>query len=455
MPQPPDFRETIAALASAPGGGGRAIIRLSGPEALSIAGGFFVGSPTLSVEAASAHESNERRRWLTGEVTLPGIITALPVDLYVWPAPQSYTGQEVVELHTIASPPLVELLLARLLDRGARLARPGEFTMRAFLAGKLDLTRAEAVAGIMAAGSRDELRQALAQLAGGISRPLEGLRENLLDLLADVEAALDFGDEDIRFVQPEELLHRLAGALAQVTLLGKQLDRRGLAGPAFRVVLAGQPNAGKSTLFNALAGLEAALVSPQPGTTRDYLVRWLDLEGTTVELVDTAGLSAGGGVIEEQAQELAKQQAMAADLMLHCREAGKGVSAEEVSFLTQAEPPVVGVATKCDLADPEPGWHPTSGVTGVGLTSLRRLLAERARQRPRSALGSSLARCRHHVGACLDHLRAAHRLALEEDPPEFLAVELRGTLDQLGEMVGAVYSDDLLDRIFSRFCIGK
>jgi tRNA modification GTPase len=454
MAAPPDFTETIVALSSAAGPGARAVVRLSGPSALSVAGRVFT-LPTPSPGDTAAAVPLLSRGCYAGELRLEGVAAPLPADLYVWRAPGSYTGQDLVELHTLSAPPLLELLIAQLLNAGARGARPGEFTLRAFLAGKLDLPRAEAVAGIIEAGSRDELKQALAQLAGGVSRPLNELRNDLLDLLAEVEAGLDFAEEDIRFVEPDELLHRLARGLAQVTLLLKQLDQRGVAGGSYRVVLAGRPNAGKSSLFNALAGAAAALVSPEPGTTRDYLVSPLNLEGLAVELVDTAGLRSEAGAVEVQAQALGREQAGQAHLVLVCVEAGRRPDEREEELLRRAEPPALGVQTKCDLAEPLLDWPTTSAVTGAGLAELRGLLAERARAHVRPALAPSLSRCRHHVTACLGHLRRAHAVVLHEDPPELLALELRGTLDELGEMVGAVYTDDLLDRIFSRFCMGK
>jgi tRNA modification GTPase len=374
--------------------------------------------------------------------------------VYFWAAPHSYTGQDLAEIHTISSPPLVELLIAQLLQVGCRAAQPGEFTLRAFLAGKLDLTRAEAVHAVIESGSRDELKQALKQLAGGMARPLQELRDDLLNLLADVEASLDFADEDIRFVQPEEMLQRISKALAQVTLLGKQIQQRGLADRVFRVVLTGRPNAGKSSLFNVLAGADA-LVSPMPGTTRDYLVQRLRLGETHIEVIDTPGWQAESGVIESQAQMLAREQAEQADLLLLCLEAGLPLLPEEETMCRRPHPPVVAIATKCDQAAPHPEMLATSAVTGTGLDSLRSLLAERAARHKQPALAPSLSRCRHHVESCLEQLRRAHGIVLFEEPPELLALELRGTLEQLGEMVGAVYTDDLLDRIFSRFCIGK
>jgi tRNA modification GTPase len=320
--------------------------------------------------------------------------------------------------------------------------------MRAFLASKLDLTRAEAVLAVIEAGSRDELRQALAQLAGGITRPLQELRSDLLDLLADLEAGLDFAEEDITFVRQEEMLRRITKALALVTHVRQQLDRRSVGERPFRAVLAGPPNAGKSSLFNK----SAALVSPAPGTTRDYLLQRLELDGVAVEVVDTAGWQEASGMIEGQAQGLAAEQVERADLILFCAEAAGSVHAAPAAF---AGRDVVHVATKCDLASAPADHLATSATTGLGIDGLRGMLRQRAQQRSRPALAPSLARCRGHVGHCLEHLRRAHSLVLEEEMPELVALELRGALDQLGEMAGAVYTDDLLDRIFSRFCIGK
>jgi tRNA modification GTPase len=437
-------RDTIVALSTACGPGARAIVRISGPHCTTALAPLFESSQPLVAG---------RRSLRSGHLRLPNL-APLPAEVLYWAAPHSYTGQDVAEVNTINSPPLLDLLIAQLLHSGCRAAKPGEFTLRAFLSGKLDLTRAEAVHAVIESDSREDLKHALKQLAGGMARPLQELREDLLNLLADVEAALDFADEDIRFVRQEEMLQRLGKALAYITLLGKQLERRGQSERAFRVALTGRPNAGKSSLFNALAGANA-LVSEVPGTTRDYLVHHLDLDGTVIELIDTPGWQIEAGTIETQAQTLAREQLERADLLLLCLEGGISIAPEEETLRYRPHPPAVAVATKIDLHSDVIPMLATSSVTGRGLDELRALLLERVRARKQQALAPSLSRCRHHVESCLEQLRRAHGIVLFEEPPELLALELRGALEQLGEMVGTVYTDDLLDRIFSRFCIGK
>jgi tRNA modification GTPase len=362
----------------------------------------------------------------------------------------------MAEVHTVSCPPLVDLLVAELMNAGARAAGPGEFTMRAFLAGKRDLPRAEAVQAVVSAANREELTQALAQLAGGMTRPLDGLRDDLRHLLADVEAGLDFSEEDIQFVDSTQVLNRLAAGLARLTLVQRQLESRADAGHAFRAVLAGAPNAGKSSLFNALVGADAALVSDRPGTTRDYIVKRLELDGVAVELADTAGWQQIDDDIERQAQQFGDEQRRRADLILVCVEAGREIGNDEAGVLRQARPEAILIRTKCDLINRVTGdGINTSAQTGVGIPELREALARAARARTASGLASSQSRCRHHVSAALEALRRAHSAVLFEDPPEVLALEIRNGLDALGALTGAIHTDDLLDRVFSRFCIGK
>lgn len=438
-----DLQDTICALSSAPGDGCRSLVRLSGPQATTILGNVF---------RCPDWKSNQRR-WYSGDLILPDLSSPIPADVYFWPAPYTYTGQELIEIHLPAAMPLVDLLIGHLLRTGARSAQAGEFTMRAFLAGKLDLPKAEAVLAVIEADSRDELQLSLQQLAGGIDQPLQSLRSDLLDLLADVEAGLDFVDEDIEFVAQDDLLLRITRGLGLITNLRQQLDRRAVSEQSFRAVLAGRPNVGKSSLFNALCR-GSALVSKEPGTTRDYLVHRMDLDGVIVDLIDTAGWQPTTNGIDHQAQELGRDQLERADLILLCQQADQPLNEEESRLLNNNDNVIV-IVTKADLSSVPPTHPATSTKTGMGLETLRQTLRERATAKHLPALAPSLGRCRAHVEACLEHLRQAHSLVLEADPPELLAVEIRGALEQLGRMVGAVYTEDLLDRIFSRFCIGK
>ena len=248
----------------------------------------------------------------------------------------------------------------------------------------------------------------MTQLAGGVTRPLDALRDDLLNLLADVEAGLDFVDEDISFVGRDDLLKRLANGLAQLTLVRKQLEGRGRTDRPFRAVLVGRPNAGKSSLYNALTGAApdaGAIVSPIPGTTRDYLVQRLELDGVTIEVLDTAGRQTARDEIDAQSQELGRHVAERADLVLVCIPAGAEPDAAEKLLLETSS--TVAIATQCDLTVAPAGRLATSAVTGHGLNDLPALLAERTRTKREPPLAPSLSRCRHHVEACLEHLRKA------------------------------------------------
>jgi tRNA modification GTPase len=282
--------DTIAAIASPPGGAARGIVRISGPESLACVARF--------VQANDGQPMSPRRapRAVAGTFCAPGRHATLPCDVYLWATKSrgSYTGQPLAELHTIGSPPLLQLVLRSLCAAGARPAEPGEFTLRAFLAGRIDLCQAEAVLGVIEAAGPQELHVALSQLAGGLSRPLQSLRNSLLDLLAHVEAGFDFADEDLAFVPREELDRQLAEAEGSVEAILAQTIARSEPPDVVRAVLVGRPNAGKSSLFNALARMPAALVSDHPGTTRDYLVADLDLGGVKCRLIDLAGTKDAG-----------------------------------------------------------------------------------------------------------------------------------------------------------------
>ena len=458
-----DLDGTIVALSSATGPGLRAIVRLSGPATGRIVRAVvpeFEPDPFVRRQFVTGQAILLDERWglsppeTRSDCTFPVGINptarqdrtlVLPVEVLFFRGPKTYTGQDVAELHTISSPPLVDVLLQALLAAGARAALPGEFTMRAFLAGKLDLTRAEAVHAVIEAESGAQLRTALSQLAGNLSQPLGALRDDLLDLLAEVEAGLDFSEEDLTFAEPTVLLGRLAAALAQLTLAKKRIESRTTHDRPIRAVLVGPPNAGKSSLLNALVGRPVALVAAEPGTTRDYLEADLVVAGRTIRIIDTAGLQPALSEIDADAQSAGQRQAGDAEIVIACRELGRG----------ETPAGAVAVGTKADLGPVAVGWLPVSAATGAGLDGLQGALAERIALLAADPSLASLSRCRHHVDACLEHLRHAHAVVVRQEPAELLALQLRLALDELGAIVGAVYTDDLLDRIFGKFCIGK
>ena len=471
--------DTIAAIASPPGGAARGIVRISGPESLVCVAQLFhanTGEPLSSWNSLHA---------VAGLLQLPGLDAPVPCDLYLWldelwcgrlacaragetPAPQvrSYTGQPLVELHTIGSPPLLELLLQSLCSAGARLANPGEFTLRAFLAGRIDLSQAEAVLGVIDAADPHELQVALSQLAGGLSHPLQRLRDALLELLAHVEAGFDFADEDLPFITREELDRRLAEAETNVAAILAQTISRSEPVDAVQAVLVGRPNVGKSSLFNALAGKHAAIVSEHPGTTRDYLVAELDLNGAKCRLIDMAGTNMTGEAalghdIQHAAQSVAALQRRQSRVEVLCLDATRPLDKWEQDEL--ARWPAAGriiVLTKCDAprrCESCPPAVETSSFTGQGIDALRgelRRVTLSVGGGHGDVVAATAVRCCESLRLADESLHRARQLAAAAQE-ELAAAEIRLALDELGKVVGAVYTEDVLDHIFSRFCIGK
>jgi tRNA modification GTPase len=447
--------DTIAAIASPPGGAARGIVRLSGPAALGCLEQFFQPADDDDLSAGPP-------RAICGELRLPGLFSPLPCEAYLWPDGRSYTGQAVVEIHTLGSPPLLQLVLRSLCTAGARLAEPGEFTLRAFLAGRIDLTQAEAVLGVIDAGDAGELDVALRQLAGGLARPLGRLRDALVELLAHLEAGFDFADEELAFITPAELDRQLAEAGRAVAELRRQVAARGEAADHVRAVLVGRPNTGKSSLFNALVGDRAALVSEHPGTTRDYLIADVELDGVKCRLVDTAGTGGDGpSAPDRAAHAVAAAQRQVAHVELLCLDATRSLDAWERGELdSAAHQRRIVVLTKCDrppATDGPAAALQTSSVTGQGIAELRAELRRRVLAAGGSGgdvvLGTAL-----RSGDSLrlaDQCLAAARQVAATGQQELAATEIRLALGELGKIVGTVYTDDILERIFSRFCVGK
>lgn len=486
--------DTIAAIASPPGGAARGIVRMSGPNSLDCIAQLFhadTGEPLASLDFPHA---------VAGMLQLPGLNAPIPCDVYLWlgqlwcgrpactntragaggtPAPQaapqvrSYTGQPMMEIHTIGSPPLLELLLQSLCKAGARLANPGEFTLRAFLAGRIDLSQAEAVLGVIDAADPRQLQVALSQLAGGLSHPLQRLRDALLELLAHVEAGFDFADEDLPFVTRDELDRRLAEAESSVSAILAQTISRSQPVDAVQAVLVGRPNVGKSSLFNALAGKHAAIVSEHPGTTRDYLVAELDLDGVKCRLTDIAGANTGDegpaargegtttDEIERSAQSVAAVQRRQSRVEVLCLDSTRLPDHWEQDEL--ARWPIAGrilTLTKCDAprrCDVHPAAIETSSFTGHGIDALREALRRAVLDTGDGhgdVVAATAVRCSESLRLADESLHRSRQLAADAQE-ELAAAEIRLALDELGKIVGAVYTEDVLDRIFSRFCIGK
>jgi len=444
-----DTSETIAAIASPVGPGLRGIVRVTGPEAWPIVLGIF--------EEDDRRESLVRPDRRVGRLRLPGVSRPVAAAVAFWPGPRTYTGQPLVEIHSTGSPPWLALILAGCLARGARLAEPGEFTLRAFLSGRIDLTQSEAVLGVIDARSPKQLDAALRQLAGGLASPIRELRDRLSDVLAHLEANLDFAEEpDVDPLGIEALAGSLDQAAAEVSALADRLRSRDRPVGRPRVVLVGPPNAGKSRLFNALLGRDRAIVSPVAGTTRDYLEAACLCDGLLVDLVDTAGREESKTPIEGQAQAARGDQLMIADLLIDCQAYDSGTGPASSQPLNT---PSLRIWTKADIS-PVPcssDRRATSASTGAGLEELKRAIAETLRsQFPEDDLpAGTAARCADSLARAGQSLESAAETLRRGGGDELVAVDLRQGLDDLGRVVGAVVTEDLLDRIFRRFCIGK
>ncbi|HEX9473126.1 MAG TPA: tRNA uridine-5-carboxymethylaminomethyl(34) synthesis GTPase MnmE [Steroidobacteraceae bacterium] len=453
-----DPSATIVAAATPPGRGGIAIVRLSGPLCAAIARAMLGQLPP------PRHATTSRFRAADGGALDEGLA------LY-FPAPHSYTGEDVLELHGHGGPLLVEALIARAVALGARRAQPGEFTLRAYLNEKLDLAQAEAVADLIDAGSEAAARAALRSLQGDFSARVRALDEALAQLRAHVEATIDFPTDEIDFLADRALGERLAGVRELCAALQATARQGRLLTEGLTVVIAGAPNAGKSTLLNRLAGHDAAIVTAIPGTTRDVLRERIQLEGVPLLLLDTAGLRDSGDAIEAEGMRRARAAMELADRVLFLVDAAEdpgaaGFDAERMRIPAQV--PVTLVFNKIDLPGAGVGSVPSrpertelaqlriSAVTGAGLEELRCHLLEAAGYRS-SDSGALSARRRHleALAATAAHLERAAEHCRAAGAGELAAEELRAAQRSLGQITGTGTADELLGRIFSAFCIGK
>ncbi len=445
---------TIAAIATAPGRGGIGIVRISGPATRRIAEAVLGQLP---------RPRHATFAWFLGA-------TGQPLDqglALFFPAPRSFTGEDVLELHGHGGPVVLDMVLARALELGARLARPGEFSERAFLNGKLDLAQAEAVADLIDAGSASAARSALRSLEGEFSARVHALVEALTRLRMYVEAAIDFPEEEIDFLADERIVQELDTLARDFARLLASTQQGVLLHDGMTVVLAGPPNAGKSSLLNALTRVEAAIVSPIPGTTRDVLRERIHLDGMPLHVVDTAGLRESRDEIETEGIRRAREQMERADRVLLVLDdaAGAEVPAEVLKHVPPVLPRTV-IRNKIDLTGRTAGvTNPAdtgvieialSAKTGVGLDDLRRHLKACMGFQP-AGEGAFMARRRHldAIRRAQDHVTRGKARLKETRAGELLAEELRLAQQALSEITGEFTPEDLLGRIFSSFCIGK
>jgi tRNA modification GTPase len=450
-------RDTIVAIATAPGRGAVGVIRVSGPNVPQIADSIIGNLPPARV-AQVAHFRAGDGEWLDQGLAL------------YFPAPASYTGEHVLELQGHGGVLVLDSLLQRLIELGCRMARPGEFTERAFLNGKIDIAQAEAIADLIDAGSVAAARAAVRSMQGEFSAHINELQAQITELRTLVEAAIDFPDEELDFVPGSELGRRIAKIFISFDAIRAAARQGALLREGLNVVIAGKPNAGKSSLLNKLAGDEIAIVTDQPGTTRDVLRQQVHLDGLPLNLVDTAGLRTAADVVEAEGVRRALAELKRADRVLYIFDAavpgGEGSASDLAAALSELPQgvPVTLIFNKIDLSGAEarvdessdPPQVFLSARTGAGLDLLRAHLKNRAGYRSGDA--GALSARRRHLDA-LDRARAcvvqAAQILTETRAFELFAEELRRAQMALGEITGEFSSDDLLGEIFSNFCIGK
>lgn len=442
--------DTIAAIATAPGRAGIGIVRISGS----------------SLTDMSARLVNRRlpprRAMLADFLDTQGEVIDRGIVLY-FPAPHSYTGEDVLELQGHGGPVVLQMLLRRCLELGARLAEPGEFTKRAYLNDKLDLAQAESVADLIDATTAQAARSALRSLQGAFSERIEELTRALIELRTVVEATLDFPDEEIEFLRRADAEGRLAALRDQLAHVQQASQQGSLLREGMHVVLAGQPNVGKSSLLNRMAGEELAIVTEIPGTTRDAIRQSIDVNGVPAHIIDTAGLRDSSDTVEKLGIARTWAAIGKADLVLLVIDCTAGESASDNAILARLPRslPCIRVMNKIDLIGRTAALQRTDGATvvwlsaktGEGIELLRQALLDTVGWRG-GGEGLFMARERHlqALAAAQAHLERATQLARQL---ELFAEELRLSQEALGAITGEYTADDLLGEIFSRFCIGK
>jgi len=456
-------KDTIAAVATPAGQAGIGIVRMSGPEARNIADKIF--KPRNPVDSFQSH------RLYVGELTDPASGAAVDEVLVSYmAAPHTYTREDVVEINSHSGPLLLEQILKILLREGARLAKPGEFTFRAFMNGRMDLTQAEAIIDLINAQSERGLQLASNQIHGGLRAEIEGLRQKAVDLLAHIEVAIDFPEEDFSLLNREETVRRVRKELLDpVSRILSGYGERKLWLEGLKTVIVGRVNAGKSSLLNRLLNEEKAMVTPIPGTTRDVIESTIHMEGLPLRVMDTAGFRKGRGKLEKIGIHRAEQKMEEADLVLLVIDRSRPLQTEDLDLLARVQKKkAVVVLNKIDLpagVKEEALEARAGGLPRVRISALKGDGIEDLRKAIRDVITAGIDTSDLGVAPSLRHKEALERASghLEKSvsnlsdglPFEIIAADLQEGLEALGEIVGETTSDEVHDRIFSRFCIGK
>jgi tRNA modification GTPase len=449
-----DFDDTIVAISTPPGRGGIGIVRLSGPSARAIAEPLLKLRHPLAPAQARFAEILDN----TGETLDEAVVT-------FFEKPHSYTSEDIVEIAAHGSPVLLDHLLRQCLAAGARLAEPGEFTQRAFLSGRLDLTQAEAVNDLIQSTTLHQARIAAQQLGGSLSRQITPIKQQLIALIATLEAGIDFAEDDIDLLSANEITTQIRSIQAPLTALESTFTYGRIVREGFTLAIVGRPNVGKSSLFNRLIERDRAIVTASPGTTRDPVTEHVSLEGIPVELIDTAGLRESNDEAESLGIAKSREAMAEADVVLLVRDATAPFDEEaETATVTLTSRAFLIVINKSDLVSTVPSPKPTatltletSALTGVGIAELRRaILSLLTRETPgaESVLVTNL-RQQQAVSTALTALDRARRAVSAAIPDEMILLDLSEALYALDALTGTTTSDDILNLIFSKFCIGK
>lgn len=452
--------DSIVAIATPPGRGGIGIVRISGPSSQEIAG--VILDRRVPLEARRATLTRVRAAGQSGRSEALDEVIAT-----YFPAPHSYTGEDVVEISAHGSPVVLRAIVGSALDAGGRLAEPGEFTLRAFLHGKRDLIQAEAVADLIAAATPLQARVAFDQLEGTLTQRIAVIDAELFDLIARLEASLDFPDEGYHFIEPAETARRVAGLVQRLDQLLGSARRGRMIREGATAVVAGRPNVGKSSIFNMLAGVDRAIVTPIAGTTRDLVSEQIDLDGLAITLVDTAGWRDTDELVEREGVARGARARAVADLLILVLDRSEPLCAEDQQLLAQTEGQRrIVVANKGDLpaafdvATEGGAGHPVSvsAKTGAGADELRRGIVRVLTGSDTLRDPAALSNVRHI--ALVEQARASlvsaeQAVGTGATPEEFVLVDLQAARARLEEIVGARTSEDLLQHIFEKFCIGK